>query len=148
MAKFVLDTNVLIHAMRNEAARDELAAWQRRMGPHLYMHAVVVAELLVGAGSEVTFERWRGHWLAPAERLGRVIAPTQGTWLRAARTVARLHGEGHLPRDQVRPGFFNDCLLAASAVEQGFILVTHHLADFHLIRRVLPGLRFESPLPS
>jgi len=148
LAKYVLDTNVLIDAMRNETARDELVAWQRRMGPHLYMHAVVIVELLVGARSDTTFARWRGHWVAPAERLGRVITPGQSTWLRAARIVARLTGEGHLPRGPLRPSFFNDCLLAASAADHGFILVTHNLAVFRLIRGVMPNLHFEAPFPA
>lgn len=58
MAKFVLDTNVFIHAIRSAEARLELAAWQRTMAPHIYQHAVVVSEILVGARDEATWKRW------------------------------------------------------------------------------------------
>jgi predicted nucleic acid-binding protein len=37
--KFVLDTNVFIHAIRSEEARRELADWQRRMAAHIYQQA-------------------------------------------------------------------------------------------------------------
>lgn len=36
MAKFVLDTNIFIHAIRSAEARKDLADWQRRMAPHIY----------------------------------------------------------------------------------------------------------------
>ena len=38
----------------------------------------------------------------------------------------------------MKPSFFNDCLLAASSIEQGFTIVTHNIADFSLIARVEP----------
>ncbi len=147
MAKFVLDANVYIHAIRDPHARSELAEWQRRMGPHLYQHAVVVAELLVGAGDDATVERWHDRWVAPAERLGRVITPSYAAWTRAARIVARLVQAGKLRTGSVAPGFFRDCLLAASARDHGFAIVTHNLRDFALIARVEPGLAFVGPFP-
>ncbi|CAN5807548.1 hypothetical protein BH23GEM7_BH23GEM7_10340 [soil metagenome] len=148
MAKFVLDTNVFIHAIRSDEARRALAAWQRQMGPHLYQHAVVVSELLVGARNEETFDRWHERWVAPAERLGRVITPTYTAWSRAARIITRLVQAGHLTAGAVAPSFFHDCLLAASARDHGYILVTHNLDDFGLIARVEPQLSFLPPFPA
>ncbi len=145
MAKLVLDTNVYVRALRDEAARHELAAWQRRMAPYIYQHAVVVAELLAGARDAATLERWHERWIAPAERLGRIITPTYGAWTRAARVVSRLVELRLLTT--ARPGFFNDCLLAASALEQGFTIVTHNATDFRRIARVEKQLSFVAPLP-
>lgn len=148
MAKFVLDTNVFIHAIRNGDARGELATWQRRMGPYLYQHAVVVSELLVGGRDQATVDRWHDRWVAPAERLGRVITPSYAAWTRAASIVTRLVQAGKLRAGEVVPGFFRDCLLAASARDHGFTIVTHNLRDFALIARVEPGLSFVSPFPA
>jgi predicted nucleic acid-binding protein len=46
----VLDTSVYIEAMRHEEARGRLEAWQRRRAPHIWLHVVVIAELLAGGG--------------------------------------------------------------------------------------------------
>ncbi len=147
MRKFVLDTNVFIHAIRDPAARRELADWQRRMAPHIYQHAVVASELLVGAKDEATRERWHERWVAPAERLGRVLVPRYGAWLRAGRIITRLAQAGHLTPGGVKPGFYNDCLLAATSREEGHAIVTHNRGDFELIARVEPGVRWLPPFP-
>lgn len=147
MAKLVLDTNVYIHAIRNAQARLALAAWQRRMAPHIHQHAIVVSEILIGARDEATLDLWHERWVAPAERVGRVITPGYGSWLRATRIVVWLGRAGHVGPDGPAPSFFNDCLLAAGSLEHGYTLVTHNLADFRAIARVEPGVRFVAPLP-
>lgn len=143
MRGYVLDTNVLIEAMRSPAAAALLADWQRRMAPFIWQHSVVSAELLAGARGEAAWRRWREAWITPSERIGRVITPSQGTWLRASRIIARLAGDG------VAGGhsFLNDCLIAASAQEHGFTVVTWNTADFERIAGVQPELAFSVPLP-
>ncbi len=147
MRKFVLDTNVFIHAIRSPEARRELADWQRRMAPYIYQHAVVVSELLVGAKDDATRERWHDRWVAPAERLNRVLVPRYGAWLRASRIVTRLVEAGHVSPGGVKPSFYNDCLLAATSREDGHAIVTHNRADFELIARVEPGVQWVAPFP-
>ena len=61
------------------------------------------------------------------------------------RSTARDARRGLL--DGMKPSFFNDCLLAASSIEQGFTIVTHNIADFSLIARVEPRTSFAPPLP-
>ena len=147
MARYVLDTNIFVHAIRSDKARRDLAAWQRQFGPHLYMHAVVVAELLVGARNEATREQWHERWIALAERVNRRIATTYTCWLHAARIVVRLVESGHLTAGSVAPGIFNDCLLAASAKDHGFTIVTHNLRDLRMIQRVERQVAFVPPFP-
>ena len=147
MAKFVLDTNIFIEAIRSREARARLAEWQRAMAPHLWQHAVVVSELLVGAKDEAAWRRWHERWVLPAERVQRVIVPGYGAWLRASRIISRLVEAGWLSAGGIKPGFYNDCLLAATAREEGHAIVTHNRDDFHLIGRVEPGLRIERPFP-
>lgn len=133
--------------MRNAEARAELARWQRGMAPYIYQHTVVVAELLMGAKDEAIWKRWHTRWVAPAERVRRVFLPDAGTWLRASRIVARLAEAGKISAGGARPSFFNDCLLAASARDHGYTLVTHNRADFDLIALVEPAARAVSPFP-
>jgi predicted nucleic acid-binding protein len=141
--RWVLDTNVYIDAIRNETARAQLADWQRRMAPFIHQHAVVVAEILVGARDPLAWRRWHERWIAPAERIGRIVTPTYSTWLRASRIVAALAGNhSHQPGS-----FFNDCLLAASAREVGFRIITWNVADFERIARVEPDLEYAEPFP-
>lgn len=147
MEKFVLDTNIFIEAIRDPEARGALAEWQRVMAPHLWQHAVVISELLVGARDEAAWERWHERWVMPAERVRRVVVPGYGDWLRASRIVSRLSEEGWISVGDIRPGFYNDCLLAATARSQGHVIVTHNRGDFDLIARVEPGLRTAAPLP-
>jgi predicted nucleic acid-binding protein len=145
--KFVLDTNVFIHAIRSAEARLELAGWQRRMAPHIYQHAVVVSELLVGARDRATWERWHARWIAPAERVNRILVPGYGAWLRASHIITRLAGTGKISAGGVKPSFHNDCLLAATAREYGHTIVTHNTRDFELIALVEPAIKAVPPFP-
>lgn len=147
MAKFVVDTNVFIHAIRDDAARRDLSAWQRRMAPYIYQHAVVVSEILVGARSRDVLDRWHERWVAPAERLDRVLAPGYAAWTRATRIMVRLVESGRLSAGRLKPGFFNDCLLAASARDHGYTIVTNNLGDFAMIARVEPKVQVVPPFP-
>lgn len=147
MAKFVLDTNVFIAAIRSAEARRELAAWQRSMAPHIYQHAVVVSEILAGARDMATRTRWHERWIAPAERLNRVLTPGYRAWTRASRIVTRLVEAGHLSPGGVKPSFFNDCLIAATAREHGYTVVTHNATDFKKIAHVEPGVQWVRPFP-
>lgn len=146
MPRYVLDTNVYIEAMRDAAARAALETWQRRMAPHVWQHAVVAAELLAGAADDTVRRRWHARWVAPAERVRRVITPGYGTWLRATRILVRLRSDGHIA-GRVAPGFLNDCLIAATAREFGHAVVTHNRRHFEIVGRVEDGLEVVAPLP-
>jgi predicted nucleic acid-binding protein len=147
LARYVLDTNVLIHAIRDAEARQDLAAWQRRMAPHIYQHAVVMAELLVGAPDEAAYRRWYARWITPFEHVRRLIVPNASAWGRAARIVPRLVAAGLLPRGGISLSFFNDCLLAASARDEGYTIVTHNVRDYSLIAKAEPHFSFVRPFP-
>ncbi len=144
MEKLVLDTNVYVHAIRDAGARAALAEWQRARAPHIHQHAVVAAELLVGARDEETWRRWHERWIAPSERVGRMIVPSYAAWLRASRIVARLAEGGAF---RAGPSFFNDCLLAATAREEGHRIVTYNTADFERIAAVEPAAMPVAPFP-
>lgn len=147
MKKFVLDTNIFIEAMRNREARVELAEWQRALAPHVWQHAVVVSELLVGAKDEATWKRWHRRWVVPAERVRRVVVPGYSAWLRASRIISQLTESGWISAGGIKTSFYNDCLLAATARDHGHVIITYNHEDFDLIRRVEPKIPTAPPFP-
>ena len=134
-------------AITTDEGNAALAAFQRRYAPFLFQHSTIAQEILVGARDEPGHHEYYEDWVAPFEDLGRIITPSHGAWLRAARIVARLVERGDLSPGGFRRSFLNDCLISASAREHGFVLVTDNTADFARIRQVEPRLRYTSPWP-
>ena len=147
MRKYVLDTNLYIEASRSDAAADALRAFYARFLPYVHLHSVVAQELLAGAVTAKLARDTQAGYLEPFEAVGRVITPTHRTWKRAGAIVARLLRERRLSAGGVARSFVNDCLLAASAREHGFVLVTRNTEDFALIRSV-ESAEVVSPWPA
>lgn len=96
---------------------------------------------------EKTWERWHERWVAPAERVHRVLVPDYGASLRASRIISRLAETGRISPGGVKPSFYNDCLLAATSREHGYVIVTHNREDFELIALVESAVRTSAPFP-
>jgi len=146
VSRYVLDTNLYIAATRSEARERELEAFYILHTPSLYLHSVVAAELLTGAIHPALEKRTHRSFIAPFEAVGRIVTPSHAAWRRAGSIIARLIRVGALHPNGVKPSFFNDCLIAASAREHGFTLITENERDFELIGRVEP-LEFTAPWP-
>lgn len=146
MPKFVLDTSLYIRATRTDASSEELEAFSSSHAPFLYMHSVVAAELLAGAVHPELEERTQSRLIAPFEATGRLITASHEAWKRAGRTIAQLVRSRKLSPTGVARSFMNDCLIAASARESGFTLITENARDFQMIATVLP-LVFLPPWP-
>jgi len=145
--KYVVDTNLYIAAITTDEGNAALAAFQRHCAPFLFQHSTIAQEILAGARDEADYREYRDDWVAPFEDLRRVITPSHTTWLRAALIVARLVERGRMSPGGFTRSFLNDCLIAASARDYGFILVTLNAADFALISQVQRGIRYEPPWP-
>jgi len=148
MTKYVVDTNLYVEAIRTDAGNEALAAFQRRFAPFLYQHSTVAQEVLAGAPDGGTYRAYHEAWVAPFEDLGRVVAPSHGAWMRAALIMTRLVERGRMRPGAFRRAFLNDCLIAATASEQGLVVVTRNARDFDLIREVEPRLQHASPWPA
>ena len=146
MRPYVLDTNVYIRAIGSEAGARALEAFSSAFAPALYLHAVVAMELLAGATSPALRRKTESSFIRPFERRRRVLTPGLAAWKRAGEIVARLIEARKLSPEGVRRSFVNDCLLAASAREHGFVLVTENTRDFQLIATVAP-FEFVAPWP-
>lgn len=147
MPKYVLDTHLYIEATRNPERSGQLAAFFTRHTPSIYLHSVVAAELLAGAVARGLARRTRRAFLAPLEAVGRVVTPSHESWKRAGAILAELVRRGIVAPGSFRRSFFNDCVIAASSREQGFVLVTANRMDFDRIAKVEP-VRFYEPWPS
>ena len=145
MPKCVVDTNLYVEAVTTDKGNAALAAFQRRCAPFLFQHSTIGQEILAGARNEADYREYRDDWVAPFVDLGCVITPNHTTWMRAALIVARL--VEHLSPGGFSRSFLNDCLIAASARDHGFILVTRNIADFAFIGQVERGIRYQPPWP-
>ena len=148
MPRYVIDTNLYVAAITTDEGNEALAAFQRRFAPFLFQHSTVAEEILAGARSKAGYGAYYRDWIAPFEAVRRVITPSHGSWLRAALIMMRLVETGRMSPGGFRRSFLNDCLIAASAREHGFVLVTGNTADFTLIRAVEPRLKFAPPWPA
>jgi predicted nucleic acid-binding protein len=146
MTRYVLDTHLYIDATRRPEANRELVAFFTRHTPRIHLHSVVAGELLAGATSRGLERRTRAAFLAPLEAVGRVVTPSHEAWKRAGRILEELVRKGVLSPGGFGRSFFNDCLIAASAREHGFTLITANTADFRRIAAVEP-LSFLGPWP-
>ena len=136
MRRYVLDTNLYIAATRSDEAADRLKAFCARSLPYLYLHSVVAQELLAGAIDPGLERATQAELIAPFEAVGRVLTPSHHAWKRAGEIMARLVRGKQLSPGGFRKSFLNDCVLAASLREHGFVLVTANIKDFELIRSI------------
>lgn len=138
MPKYVLDSNIYIHATRDDAWNDELEAFMWSSTPFVYIHSVVAGELLTGATNPNLERRTFHDFIEPLEDSRRIITPSHAAWKRAGQIIATLVRTKRFGADAVPRSFFNDCLLAASARDEGFSIITRNIRDFDLIRAVTP----------
>ncbi len=147
MPKYVVDTNLYIQATRNDIARQALETFFVAFTPEVYLHSVVALELLAGAIAPELEQRTAERFVRPFERRERVITPTHGAWKLAAAAVMQLIRARRVSPNGIKTSFVHDCLIAASAREHGFVLVTDNVRDFELIHSVLPA-DFVPPWPA
>jgi predicted nucleic acid-binding protein len=146
VTKYVLDTNVLVHADRDPAWAEQLAAFYLAFLPATFLHAIVVQEVLVAAVNARRGRALYDGYVAPFEERGRILTPSYTAWRRSGQVVAAL-----IQRRRISPGgftrsFLNDVLLAVSCREAGAVLITANTADFARIRSV-ESFKFVAPWP-
>jgi predicted nucleic acid-binding protein len=104
--------------------------------PATVLSSVVAAELTAGARTPKALEVLDHSFLAPFERRGRILAPGDAAWRRAAQVIGSASGNA-----------FNDALLACQAREHGWTVLTRD-ADFGALRRSISGLKVAAPFPA
>ena len=147
VSPYVVDTNLYIDATHLKSAAEGLRAFYERFLPSVHLHSVVAHEILLGVVNRREQRAIHDSLLGPFEKVGRVITPTHTAWRRASEIVLELIGKEKLRREGIARSFYADCLIAASAREHGFVLVTRNTQDFRLIRQV-EKFTFVEPWPT
>lgn len=144
MAKYCLDTNVLIDALRDPKDRAALFDFQDWALPSTYLSSIVVLELEAGARSSADAQAADQLLVGPFERRRRLITPSAADWRSTGMAIAKLR----IATGKPAPAFhlIHDILLGFSCREHGVTLVTRD-KDFRQVARLIPGLRVVAPWP-
>jgi predicted nucleic acid-binding protein len=140
MAGVVFDTSVYISAFRQgDAAILDLRRASRaddgRSQP-LWLSAVVLAELLIGAGDKKA-RRLLLQTEKEFARINRILVPSQSDW-RLTGEVLSLVGKKYGYEQVGRARMTNDALISMSAARNGFMLLTRNPKDFKRIAEFRP----------
>lgn len=146
MPKYIVDTNLYVRAWRDPVDKANLRAFIATAGPYIHLHSVVAGELLAGCVTATIQRQTEDLFIQPFERRNRVITPQHSTWKRAGAVLARLIKNKRAGEPGITRSFFHDCLLAVSAREEGFTIVTDNGKDFELINSV-ERVSFVAPWP-
>lgn len=138
MTKYVLDTNLYVQAFRSDAGAEGLREFYASHAPVVWLHAIVVHELLVGANTAKKQRQIDRVIARPFRRTARVITPSAAAWELAGRALGDFARAEHRDLRTVPKSLVNDFLLAVSCREGGFTIVTSNVADFETIDRYIP----------
>lgn len=140
MAGIIFDTSVYISAFRQgDGAILDLRRASRAgddSSQPLWLSAVVLAELLIGAGDK----KARKHLLEMEKEFGRVnriLVPSQSDW-RLTGEVLSLIGKKYGYEQVGRARMINDGLISMSAARNGFTILTKNPDDFKRIAEFRP----------
>ncbi|MGQ0549168.1 MAG: type II toxin-antitoxin system VapC family toxin [Armatimonadota bacterium] len=140
MAKYVLDTNVLIDALNLPAQLEALLGFLHWALPTTYLSAIVVYELAAGTTTPRQRALLEQQVAGPFVRRGRVFAPSVGAWQRAGRLFAGGHRVS-------TPAGLNDLLLAVSSREAGLTIVSND-RGVRRLTGIVSGLSVVPPFPT
>ena len=140
MAGVVFDTSVYISAFRQGDAaildlRRATRADDGRSQP-LWLSAVVLAELLIGAGDKKA-RRLLLQTEKEFARINRILVPSQSDW-RLTGEVLSLVGKKYGYERVGRARMTNDAMISMSAARNGFMLLTRNPKDFKRIAEFRP----------
>lgn len=139
MAKYALDTNVVIDALNQPSELEAVTHFLTWALPHMYLSAIVTHELAAGASPGRQRTVLEQQLVGPFERRGRLFAPTTPAWRRAGELIAQ-------GLRVSTPSALNDLLLALSCREAGISLITRD-RDFRRLTRHVRGLTVLAPYP-
>jgi len=142
--KYVLDTNLYIHAFRSEEGKQALQQFLAAFTPSTFLSSVVVHELLVGANTDSKARAIDESIVEPLRKVGRLVTPSHAAWAASAEAISRMVRKERRDLRSIPKSLIHDYLLAASCREEGMTLVTENVADFKEVRRYL---RFEYTRP-
>lgn len=144
--KYVLDTQLFIHAFRESEANEALQRFHRVFAPFEYFSVIVAQELRAGIRRPQDREALETNVLNVYARASRMITPSTDAWNRSGDLLADMVRDEGVELARVSKAFANDILLALSCREAGCVLVTDNERDFSRIRR-FTQFEFMKPWP-
>lgn len=127
---FLLDTNVVSVSAPDKADAPQIGDWLDRESDRLYMSAVTLAEVSLGAAKAAREHPGRRafrleSWVAALPRLfgGRILEVDHEIALLAGRIADRAIGAGHAPD-------LADSLIGATALHHGLTVLTRNVRHF------------------
>ena len=129
--KVLVDTSVYITAIR-QGRQGQTGLQLIEWFPRTYLASVVSAELRAGVRSARGLREVL-RFTDGFGRVGRMVAPTPGSWNQAGDTLARIARARPDLGDAVLH-LWNDALIALSARQVGATVVTDNVDDFALLR--------------
>ena len=132
--KYVLDTQLFIHAFRDPAANEALQRFHRAFAPFEHFSVIVAQELRAGVKRQQDRKALERNVLRVFERAGRTFAPSAVAWHRSGDLLSDMARKEGLEIARLSKSFANDVLLALSCRETGCVLVTGNERDFQRIR--------------
>ncbi|MGH7636334.1 MAG: type II toxin-antitoxin system VapC family toxin [Gemmatimonadaceae bacterium] len=145
--RYVLDSNIFIHAFRDRGWNERLQLFRTAYAPFEYLSAVVVQELRAGARTATAARSLQRNLFHPFERRRRLITPSYRGWKIAGEALAHLGATQGLDLASMSKSLVNDALIASSCREAGAVLITRSMRDFERLQRVIP-FRVEPPWPT
>jgi len=139
VAKYALDTNVLIDALNLPGQLESLLGFLSWALPATFLSAVVIHELAAGTTTSRQRALLEQQITGPFARRGRIFAPSTKAWHEAGHLIQ----QGHTVSTSAG---LNDLLLAVSCREAGLTVVTND-GDFRRLMRVVRGLTAVAPFP-
>lgn len=142
MAGTIFDTSIYINSLRkNDSSvlsqrRAAASSGQRNEDEPLYLSAVVLEELYVGAAGGklkkllVKFEK-------DFEKINRLLVPNQTDWTICGQVLSAI-GQKYGYELVKRARMTNDCLIAMTAARCGLTVISHNAADFRTINEFRP----------
>jgi predicted nucleic acid-binding protein len=140
MAGILFDTSIYIHALRSGdssilALRRAARTGESKSRP-LYLSAVVLEELLVGA-SNARDQKVLAAFENDFSKINRFVVPLQPDWTLAGQVLNKIgvkYGFDMVGRARLT----NDALIALSSASRGLTVITRNAADYLLINEFRP----------
>lgn len=124
MPRYVLDTQHFIDVLRGRPEAAEVLAFMRTFVAAVDLHAVVGAELLMGAHARGEPAAIRKRFIDPFKPQ-RVLVPDAADLLAAGDAVRMMSRKWGVPHPELEQrNFWNDVIIAVSCRRRGFVLLS------------------------
>ncbi len=135
MAGKIFDSSIYINSLRRNNSsifgQRRAASSQRNENEPLYLSAVVLEELYVGAVDR-KLKKLLAKFEKDFEKINRLLVPNQADWTVCGQVLSAI-GQKYGFESVRRARMTNDCLIAMTAARYGLTVISLNAADFQKI---------------